>query len=59
MYYIRGTELENGKPVRTIETIRLSEEDIAALSMGKTLAIDNGKYGILFIKPEKGLRFNG
>ena len=59
MYYIRGTELENGKPVRTIETIRLSEEDIAALSMGKTLAIDNGEYGILFIKPEKGLRFNG
>lgn len=58
MYYIRGTELENGKPVRTIETIRLSEEDIAALSMGKTLAIDNSKYGILFIKPEKGLRFN-
>lgn len=58
MYYIRGTELENGKPVRTIETIRLSEEDIAALSMGKTLAIDNNKYGILFIKPEKGPGFN-
>ena len=34
-------------------TIELSAEDIAALFMGKTLATDNGEYGI-FIKLEKG-----
>lgn len=34
-------------------TIELSAEDIAALFIGKTLATDNGEYGI-FIKLEKG-----
>lgn len=34
-------------------TIELSVEDIEALFMGKTLATDNGEYGI-FIKLEKG-----
>lgn len=38
-------------------TIELSAEDITALFMGKTLATDNGEYGI-FIKLEKGLGFN-
>lgn len=52
-------EIESNMSCWGNTTIELSAEDIAALSIGKTLAIDNGKYGILFIKPEKGLRFNG
>ena len=46
-------EIESNMSCWGNTTIELSVEDIAALFMGKTLATNNGEYGI-FIKLEKG-----
>lgn len=51
--YNNEDEIESNMSCWGNTTIELSAEDIAALFKGKTLATDDGEYGI-FIKLKKG-----